>query len=107
MKSFSVVSACIVYIWLKTDVIRLCQEFSQNNGMDDPDRTGITDQPNEDTEDDLYSNPKYLEFIMSPGSGILTSFDKLRHWAAKEERIFNLAKARYQRLQLEMKSLEE
>jgi hypothetical protein len=39
--------------------------------------------------------------------GILRKFDSLVEWAMREEEIFNLAKARYQRLKSEVEVLEE
>jgi hypothetical protein len=41
------------------------------------------------------------------GIGLLKTFENLTHWAVKEERIFELSKARYQSLKKEMKILEE
>jgi hypothetical protein len=41
------------------------------------------------------------------GIGLLKTFENLTHWALKEERIFELSKARYQSLKKEMKILEE
>jgi hypothetical protein len=41
------------------------------------------------------------------GIGLLKTFENLTDWAVKEERIFELSKARYQSLKKEMKILEE
>jgi hypothetical protein len=53
-----------------------------------------------DVDDDDEKSPKRP-------LGILRKFDSLVEWAMREEEIFNLAKARYQRLKSEVEVLEE